>query len=127
MKSKIYILGELVDIEHLNNEFNSQLGGQIQAEVLQVNEIADINSAVVLMIIYELGKDLFSSGMYDMLKHSLVILFQHITMKKDEQKDVQEIKIVIGDRSCQMRLNFNLTNEQKMNLAETALKELLKD
>lgn len=120
MMSKIYIIGEMLDIERLNNALCSQFGGQVQVEILPANEIADNNSANALILIYEQGRDLLSSGMYDIVKQSLIILFQNIKTKKDERI----IKIVIGNKSCVIKTNFDMTNEQERNLAETAMKEL---
>lgn len=122
MTGKLYIIGEQMDVDRLNKEFYSELDNQIQAEMIPGNELLDADSAIALMLIFELGKDLFSSGVYDILKHSLTILFRHIRPKKQDQ----EIKIVIGNRSCQIKTNFDLTDEQKRELAETALEEVLK-
>ena len=121
MKNMIYILGEQIDTEQINQDLNTELGGLIQVEFLKTNEFGDINSASVIMIIFELGKDLVSSGLYDILKQSLQIIIQNIKPKKEKQ----EIKIVLGEKSCQISTNFNLTEKQREKLAQAILKEIM--
>ena len=111
MSNMIHILGKQMDIERINYELDIECNHMIQAESVKTSEFGDPQFIATIMIIFEIGKDLFSSGLYDVLKQSLVIIFRNIK----PQKEKTEMKIVLGDKTCQISTNFDLTEKQRKN------------
>ena len=121
MSNMIHILGKQMDIERINYELDIECNHMIQAESVKTSEFGDPQFIATIMIIFEIGKDLFSSGLYDVLKQSLVIIFRNIK----RQKEKTEMKIVLGDKTCQISTNFDLTEKQRKKLAQIIVDKIM--
>lgn len=121
MNNMIYILGEQIEIEQINQELDIEFKNKIHVKLIKENEFGDMQSTAVIMVIFEIAKDLLSSGLYDILKQSLIIIFRNIRPKKEKQK----VQIVLGEKSCQINTNFNLTEEQRKKVVEIIVNEIM--
>lgn len=120
--NRVYIDGNKINSDEILEEVKKNVKCDIKIENIRSFELND--SYEILLIIFELMKNISFSTAYDILKFTLLNIYKQI-VKKELTSKIQFLKITNGSKVCTIETNMQLTDEQKNKLIDATIKDLL--